>query len=235
IRTNTSRRALQDDDAFDEHAPSAPPLLYSDGPIKLPTYDTSSLEPWHSLIAFEACVRVCEVAWAKGCMEASTFLENGYALLRSTFGVQQFLLQSKEELLVKRASEGGSKGGVPKPKKMVGKMNVQDRKVGTALDTGCGSVTETKAFDIVLEVAMKVHNFHQRNLVLENPWKWLLVEFASYYGVSDAYTKLRYLSYIMDVATPTADCLSLVYDLLLPVMMKGHKKSMLSHQEVRLH
>nr|GFA60712.1 pesticidal crystal cry8Ba protein [Tanacetum cinerariifolium] len=212
----THKNALKkDDDAFDEHAPSAPPLLYSDGPIKLPTYDTSSLEPWHSLIAFEACVRVCEVAWAKGCMEASTFLENGYALLRSTFGVQQFLLQSKEELLVTRASE--------------------DRKVGTALDTGCGSVTETKAFDIVLEVAMKVHNFHQRNLVLENPWKWLLVEFASYYGVSDAYTKLRYLSYIMDVATPTADCLSLVYDLLLPVMMKGHKKSMLSHQEVRLH
>nr|GEY35268.1 uncharacterized protein [Tanacetum cinerariifolium] len=34
-------------------------------------------------------------------------------------------------------------------------MNVQDRKVGTALDTGCGSVTETKAYDIVLEVAMK--------------------------------------------------------------------------------
>lgn len=44
----------------------------------------------------------------------------------------------------------------------------------------------------------------------------------------------RYLSYIMDVATPTADCLNLVYDLLKPVIMKGHSKSMLSHQEVHI-
>jgi hypothetical protein len=44
----------------------------------------------------------------------------------------------------------------------------------------------------------------------------------------------RYLSYIMDVATPTADCLTLVYDLLKPVIMKGHNKSMLSHQEVHI-
>lgn len=42
----------------------------------------------------------------------------------------------------------------------------------------------------------------------------------------------RYLSYVMDVATPTADCLTLVYDLLMPVVMKGHGKNTLSHQEV---
>lgn len=42
----------------------------------------------------------------------------------------------------------------------------------------------------------------------------------------------RYLSYVMDVATPTADCLTLIYDFLLPVIMKGHSKSTLSHQEV---
>ncbi|RHN53989.1 hypothetical protein MtrunA17_Chr5g0401841 [Medicago truncatula] len=29
-------------------------------------------------------------------------------------------------------------------------------------------------------------------------------------------TKLRYLSYVMDVPTPTTDCLNLVYDLLEP-------------------
>lgn len=44
----------------------------------------------------------------------------------------------------------------------------------------------------------------------------------------------RYLSYVMDVATPTADCLNLVYDLLRPVLMKGHNKSMLSFQEVKI-
>lgn len=56
----------------------------------------------------------------------------------------------------------------------------------------CGSVAETVAYDLVLEVSMKVQHFQQRNLVLHGPWKWLLTEFASYYGVSDVYTKLRY-------------------------------------------
>ncbi|KAL7143913.1 hypothetical protein ABFS83_08G223200 [Erythranthe nasuta] len=98
----------------------------------------------------------------------------------------------------------------------------------------CASVAETIAYDIVLETAMKVQQFQQRNLLLHGPWKWLVTEFASYFGVSEAYTKLRYLSYVMDVATPTADCLDLVHDLLLPVIMKGKTKSTLSHQEVRL-
>ncbi|KAL8226322.1 hypothetical protein R6Q57_016154 [Mikania cordata] len=393
---------------------------------RLPTFHASSLGPWHSVLAYDACVRLCLHAWAKGCMEAPMFLENECALLRSTFNLQQVLLQSEGELLVKRSSEAGNKGGTAKPKKMVGKMKVQVRKVRMAVDppTGCnfssikppkvkletvkrhlstvqsklssgwqavkripfsprqpingsfshqslaymqastqyikqvssllktgvsslrstssanevlqetyscllrlkslseedtvrmqpgssefhiflpdslgddlivevhdskgnhngrvlvqlatisedpneklrwwsiyrepehelvgkiqlyinyttslddslkcGSVAETVAYDIVLEVAMKVQSFQQRNLLLHGPWKWLLSEFASYFGVSDAYTKLRYLSYIMDVATPTADCLSLVYDLLLPVMMKGHSKSTLSHQENRI-
>lgn len=98
----------------------------------------------------------------------------------------------------------------------------------------CGSVAETVAYDLVLEVAMKVQGFQQRNLELHGPWKWLLTEFASYYGVSEIYTKLRYLSYVMDVATPTADCLNLVYNLLAPVIMKGNSKTSLSHQENRL-
>lgn len=111
---------------------------------------------------------------------------------------------------------------------------------------------------------MKVQQFQQRNLLLHGPWKWLVAEFASYFGVSDAYTKLRYciivlfgitlnfiftfaythlflllylfryLSYVMDVATPTADCLDLVHDLLLPVVIKGKSKNTLSHQEVNI-
>lgn len=128
------------------------------------------------------------------------------------------------------------------------------------------------AYDIVLEVAMKAQHIQQRNLVLHGPWKWLLTEFALYYGVSDAYTKLRYLSttilvvcivstfsspiprplsflafffeiakcqslcrylsYIMDVATPTADWLDLVYELLLPILMTNSGTTTLSHQEV---
>ncbi|KAG8642828.1 hypothetical protein MANES_12G127600v8 [Manihot esculenta] len=98
----------------------------------------------------------------------------------------------------------------------------------------CGCVAETVAYDFVLEVAMKVQHFRPRNLLLHGPWKWLVTEFATYYGVSDTYTKLRYLSYIMDVATPTKDCLDLVYDLLEPVIMKGNRKNVLSHQENRI-
>ncbi|XP_023750462.1 uncharacterized protein LOC111898824 [Lactuca sativa] len=397
-------------------------------PVRLPTFHASSLGPWHSVVAYDACVRLCLHAWAKGCSEAVMFLENECALLRSTFGLQQTLLQSEEELHLKHSSESevASKGAATKPKKMVGKMKVQVRKVRMALDppTGCnfssikppkikletvkrhvfnvkskissgwkavrripfspqvpvdnslssqslaymkastqyikqvsgllkngvsslrntsstkevlqetyscllrlkssdemdtvrmqpgssethiflpdslgddlilevndskgnnygrvlvqvatisedphdklrwwsiyrepehelvgkiqlyinyttslddslkcGSVAETVAYDIVMEVAMKVQNFQQRNLLLHGSWQWLLIEFASYYGVSDAYTKLRYISYVMDVATPTADCVSLVYDLLLPVMMKGNTKSALSHQENRI-
>ncbi|XP_047315577.1 uncharacterized protein LOC124919388 [Impatiens glandulifera] len=99
-------------------------------------------------------------------------------------------------------------------------------------DEKCGSVAETVAYDLLLEVAMKLQHFKQRNLLLHGSWKWLVAEFASCYGVSDTYANLRYLTYVMDVATPTADCLCLVKELLSPVILKP--KSSLSHQENRL-
>lgn len=400
----------------------------SSHPARLPTFHASALGPWHAVIAYDACVRLCLHAWARGCMEAPVFLDNECALLRDAFGLQNVLLQSEEELMVKPSSEPTSEGAAPKPKKVIGKMKVQVRKVKTSVDppTGCsmsslkppvikldsiryhfynvqstlssgwqalrkircvprlaangsfsrqslayvhassqyikqvsgllktgvtslrsssssydtmqetytcmlrlkssteqdairmqpgsgethvffpdslgddliievhdskgkhygrvlaqvatiaedltdklrwwsiyrepehelvgklqlyiyystssddnshlkcGSVAETVAYDLVLESAMKVQGFQQRNLLLYGSWKWLLTEFSSYYGVSDVYTKLRYLSYVMDVATPTADCLNLVYELLMPVVMKGHSRTTLSHQENRI-
>lgn len=53
-------------------------------------------------------------------------------------------------------------------------------------------MAETVAYDFLLEVSMKAQKFQQRNLLLNGPWKWLLDYFASYYGVSDTYAKLRY-------------------------------------------
>ncbi|KAK4747499.1 hypothetical protein SAY87_014085 [Trapa incisa] len=404
-------------------------------PPRTPAFHASALGPWHAVIAYDACVRLCLNAWARGCMEAPMFLENECLLLRDAFGLQQVLLQSEEELLVKQSSDAvNNEGAASKPKKIIGKMKVQVRKVKTILDapTGCsilslrvpsslrpaslkmdsikhqfsnlqstissqwraikkihtikripengsfsrqssvyvhagtqylkqvssllktgvtslrnssssyevfqetytcflrlkssaeedavpmqpgsgeahiffpdsagddliveiqdskgkhfgrvfaqlatitedssektrwwpicrepehelvgklqlyinysesseenayskyGTVAETVAYDLALEVAMKVQKFQQRNLSLHDPWKWILREFASYYGISDIYTKLRYLSYVMDVATPTADCLTLVLDLLMPVLMKGHSRSILSHQENRI-
>ncbi|KAE9615218.1 hypothetical protein Lalb_Chr04g0252951 [Lupinus albus] len=399
-------------------------------PARLPTFHASALGPWYGVIAYDACVRLCLHAWAMQCMEAPMFLENECSLLRDAFGLRQVLLQSEDELMVKCNSEPSSEGVAPKPKKLIGKMKVQVRKVKMGLDppTGCsmsslvapnikmesvrqrlssfhsalssgwqalrrvrfvpllpanangslarqslayvhastryiqqvsgllkvgvttlrsssssyevvqdthacflrlkstveenairlqpgsseahvffpdslgddllveiqdskgkhfgrvlvqvatiaddpadklrwwpiyhepdhelvgriqlyihystsaddnshlkcGSVAETVAYDLVLEVAMKVQGFGQRNLLLHGPWKWLLTEFASYYGVSEIYTKLRYISYVMDVATPTADCLNLVSNLLAPVIMKSNGKTSLSHQENRI-
>ncbi|KAK4359130.1 hypothetical protein RND71_021359 [Anisodus tanguticus] len=411
-------------------------------PARLPTFHASALGPWHRVLAYDACVRLCLHAWARGCIEAPMFLESECALLRSSFRLQQVLLQSEEELMVNRSSELPKEAAAPKPKQMVGKMEIQVRKVKMGLDppTGCsfsslktpkikmesvryhlsnmrssisygwGAIRKVhfaprvpangsfsrqslaymqastqyikqvsgllkigatslcsspSSYDIVqetyycflrlkgsteedaikmqpgsgethiffldslgydlivevmdskgkhyglvlaqvatiaeepceklrwwsvyrepehelvgkvqlfinysttfdenshlkgkrpirmqdkltfesvfvdfrgnwaclflLEVAMKIQQFQQRNLTLHGPWKWLLTEVASYYGVSDAYTRLRYLSYVMDVATPTAVCLTVVHDLLLSVIMKGRSKSTLSHQEI---
>ncbi|KAK9136123.1 hypothetical protein Syun_015453 [Stephania yunnanensis] len=120
---------------------------------------------------------------------------------------------------------------------LIGKIQLQINYSTCTDENGhlkCGSVAETLAYDFALEVAMKLQHFRQRSLQLDGPWKWLLIEFASYYGISDVYTKLRYLSYVMDVATPTEDCLLLIYDLLSPVIMKGNNRSTLSHQENRI-
>ncbi|GMY09592.1 hypothetical protein FCV25MIE_04831 [Fagus crenata] len=94
-------------------------------------------------------------------------------------------------------------------------------------------VVETLAYDLLLEAAMRAHHFHSGNLLLHGHWKWLLTEFADYYGVSDSYTKLRYLSHVMNVATPTKDCLELVNELLVPIIKARSDKS-LTRQEKNL-
>lgn len=94
-------------------------------------------------------------------------------------------------------------------------------------------VVETLAYDLLLEAAMRAQHFHSRNLRLQGPWKWLLTEFADYYGVSDSYTKLRYLSHVMNVATPTKDCLELVNELLVPII-KARSERSLTRQEVSI-
>ncbi|XP_013636424.1 PREDICTED: uncharacterized protein LOC106342128 [Brassica oleracea var. oleracea] len=404
--------------------------------VRMPTFHASARGTWLAVVSYDACVRLCLHAWAKGCMEAPMFLENECALLREAFGVTQLLLRSEEEMLVNQSSQAPHEGVAPKPKINTGKMMVQVRRVKTVLDapTGLkpslkkfeksrgyfkpslkkfeksrgyfsnistrissgwrtlrknypcvpangsslsrqspghvharpeclkqvscplkvgvtsplnsstsyddaqetytcrlslkslteddpivmqpgsdeghvffpdshgddliveilesngkefgralvqltnfsedtdekllwwsvfrepghqlvgklqlyidytassddnshlkgGSVAETDAYDLVLEVALKMQWFQQRNLLLYGSWKWLLEEFSSYYGISDVYTKLRYLTYVMDVATPTSDCLHLVHDLLTPIIMKGNDKAALSHQENRI-
>ncbi|KAM5577095.1 hypothetical protein ABKV19_007774 [Rosa sericea] len=95
-----------------------------------------------------------------------------------------------------------------------------------------GSIAETAAYDYVFVAAIKFQHFQQRSFLIDGSWNWLLTEFASYFGISEAYTKLRHLSYIMDVATPTEDCLTIVHDMLSEIlMMKGKSTNQLSPLE----
>ncbi|KAG5553492.1 hypothetical protein RHGRI_011386 [Rhododendron griersonianum] len=50
-------------------------------PARRPTFHASAQGPWHAVIAYDACVRLCLHAWVKQCMEAPLFLENECALL----------------------------------------------------------------------------------------------------------------------------------------------------------
>ncbi|CAI5951237.1 unnamed protein product [Closterium sp. NIES-65] len=101
--------------------------------------------------------------------------------------------------------------------------------------TQCQPITESAAYDWVLAAAMAAQGFHARNLRLSGPWEWLCDQFATCYGVSPHYTKLRYLTRVMDVATPTADCLTLIHQLLAPVLHAHDSDgSSVTKQEARM-
>ncbi|GFZ05173.1 hypothetical protein Acr_17g0007450 [Actinidia rufa] len=309
----------------------------------------SGQNAWKTLIAYDACIRLCLNAWARGCTKAPDFLRDECLVLRSAFGnntgigntalyppicgnigdqLHKLLLQPRGAQPMGREGTGSTEQSCPlKVKKVVGKirveeslsclfhlksstkdsqvepssaiclrprtsdyhvffpenqsdallLEVQDIKkaiqgratipiasltdnpndrirwwpiyhddqecvgkvqlfIGSTItcdDTAhikSGPIVETLAYDLLLEAAMRALHFRARNLRIDGPWKWLLTEFADYYGVSDSYTKLRYLSYVVNVATPTKDCLELVYELLEPVI-KERSEKILTRQE----
>ncbi|KAJ0052672.1 hypothetical protein Pint_01781 [Pistacia integerrima] len=368
-------------------------------------YNTSDQFAWQTLIAYDACIRLCLYAWARGCTEAPEFLRDECVVLCSAFGLHKFLLQPRGVQPIELTTTKGAEQVYPvKAKKVMGKIKVEVRKlriiprrklrstyslrnamymqagaeyvrhVSTLVKTGIntlklasfsvqseetlsclfqlksatedaeaekgsavcllpgngdchvlmwkneswyewwmynwagpsfpenegdallvevqdkknsiqgratipvssltdnpndrirwwpiyhddqecvgkiqlsigstitsgesnhiksGSVVETLAYDLLLEAAMRAQPFHSRNLRPQGPWKWLLTEFADYYGVSDSYTKLRHLLHVMNVATPTKDCLELVNELLVPILKARSEKS-LTRQEVGL-
>ncbi|KAF2284718.1 hypothetical protein GH714_029526 [Hevea brasiliensis] len=323
----------------------------------MPYWQTSSLDynasgqyAWQTLITYDACIRLCLHAWARGCTEAPEFLLNECLLLRSAFGLHKFLLQPRGVQPIEvRTMKNAEQIFPSKIKKVAGKIRVEVRKLriiprrklkstysqrsaiymqmgkeyaqhfsslvktgmnslklasfsvtseeqlsclfqlkstsedaqleqgstislrpgsgeyhvlvtefggglysmmiknvlGIQLSIGStitcdenniksGPVVETLAYNLLLEAAMRAQHFQSQNLRLHGPWKWLLTEFADYYGVSDSYTKLRYLWHVMNVATPTRDCLELVNELLVPIIKARGDKS-LTRQEIVKH
>ncbi|KAL5865487.1 hypothetical protein ACOSQ3_003001 [Xanthoceras sorbifolium] len=348
-----------------------------------PYYNTSGQYAWQTLVAYDACIRLCLYAWAKGCTEAPEFLRDECLVLRSAFGLHKYLLQPRGVQPIEvRTTMSAEQVCTLKAKKVMGKIRVEVRKlriisrrklkstyslrsamymqagaqyvrhvsslvktginslklasfpvqseeplsclfqlksatedaqveqgsaicllpgngdyhvffpetegdallvevqdkkksvhgratipvssltenpnervrwwpiyhddqecvgkiqlsIGSTITSGetnpikSGTVVETLAYDLLLEAAMRAQHFHSRNLRLQGPWKWLLAEFADYYGVSDSYTKLRYLLHVMNVATPTKDCLGLVNELLVPILKAKSERS-LTRQE----
>lgn len=49
-------------------------------------YSYSAQNAWQSLVAYDACFRLCLNAWTRGCMEAPEFLRDECLLLRNAFG-----------------------------------------------------------------------------------------------------------------------------------------------------
>lgn len=91
--------------------------------------NTSGQTAWQTLIAYDACIRLCLHAWARGCTEAPMFLRDECLVLRSAFGLHKFLLQPRGV----QPTEGGLHKSMEqtfpiKAKKVVGKIRVEVKK-----------------------------------------------------------------------------------------------------------
>lgn len=49
---------------------------------------------WQTLIAYDACIRLCLQAWERGCTEAPEFLHGECLVLRNAFGLVIFLFSA---------------------------------------------------------------------------------------------------------------------------------------------
>lgn len=94
------------------------------------TSNCSSQYAWQTLITYDACIRFCLQAWAKGCPDAPEFLRDECLALRSAFGLHEFLLQPQGVRKPEASNPRNSEQICPlKVKKVVGKIRVEVRKL----------------------------------------------------------------------------------------------------------
>lgn len=60
--------------------------MYRHFALYLCMHGSSGQSAWQTLIAYDACFRLCLNAWARDCMEAPEFLRDECIVLRNAFG-----------------------------------------------------------------------------------------------------------------------------------------------------
>jgi hypothetical protein len=85
---------------------------------------------WQSLLAYDACIRLCLYEWSKGSTEASEFLRDECRILRGAFGLHKFLLQPRG---VRSSEKNNNVKAEPKPslksKNVVRKLRVEVKRL----------------------------------------------------------------------------------------------------------
>jgi len=74
------------------------------------------------------------------------------------------------------------------------------------------AISPQSAYDYALAAALRAIGFTRRRLDIHGNWELLLKELAEGHNVTTTYTSLRYIQHMLAVATPTADCLSMIRD-----------------------
>lgn len=63
-------------------------------------FSRSDQNAWQTLIAYDACVRLCLNAWARSCTEAPEFLKDECLVLRKAFGYDNSALSHQNPTLI---------------------------------------------------------------------------------------------------------------------------------------
>ena len=147
---------------------------------------------------------VCEWCRANGEVELPLYVnatvkdkENDGAMKNITYNKGSVKLSVNFEVAVGVGASSAPPGSDP------GFFGKNSSKNGVQLST-------SGAYDIALAAALRSLHFTRRRLQLHGHWAWLLEELRCNNNVSESYASLRYVQHLLAVATPTADCLSLI-------------------------
>ncbi|KAJ4758225.1 transmembrane protein [Rhynchospora pubera] len=92
-------------------------------------YTTSVHNAWESMVAYEACNRLCMNAYNRGCTEIAEFLQDECVVLRNAFGIQKFLLQPRGQHSYDARISYEKEEPINTKKKVIEKIEVEVKKI----------------------------------------------------------------------------------------------------------